>query len=671
MNRFLALISCLTIFFAGVAHASSEQFSDADKTLSPYFFIEDRDDGVENFPLKNTDVDVVISGVIANVRVKQCYANMGSVPISGRYIFPGSTRAAVHGMTMTIGERVIRAKIKEKKEAKKIYETAKKAGKSASLLVQQRPNVFSMDVANIMPGDTVDIDLRFTELLIPEEGTYAFVYPAVVGPRYSTLTAGTSLLGEQWAKNPYLKKGSESRTAFNISVSLAAGMALQEVKCLTHETKVDFQDDSRALITLPNPADFSGNRDYILRYRLAGRRIASGLLLQQGEKENFFLLMAQPPQRVKPEMIPPREYIFVVDVSGSMSGFPLDTAKGLLRDLIANLKPADSFNVLLFAGGTHVMAEKSVPAVPAEIRRAFNMIDNSRGGGGTELLKAMKRAMVLPYNEGTSRTLVVVTDGYINAEHEVFESIHKQLGSTNVFTFGIGSSVNRYLVEGLAKAGQGTPFVVTTPAEAGPAARKFRDYISSPVLTDIALSFQGLDTYDIEPLAIPDLFAERPVVVFGKFKGEPKGTIALAGKSGEGDFHTVFDVSEEPFDKSISGLDYLWARSRIGRISYFNPRHADPGNRDEIVSLGLRYNLLTAFTSFVAVDEIIRNPDGGSRDVKQPLPLPKGVSNLAIGGGMNQVPEPELAIMILLIFGLLLVGRLRKRKPASIPSRRK
>ncbi len=671
MNRFLALISCLTIFFAGAAHASSEQLSDADKTLSPYFFIEDRDDGVENFLLKNTDVDVVISGVIANVRVKQRYANMSSAPISGRYIFPGSTRAAVHGMTMTIGERMIRAKIKEKKEAKKIYETAKKAGKSASLLVQQRPNVFSMDVANIMPGDTVDIELRFTELLIPEEGIYEFVYPTVVGPRYSTLTAGTSPPGEQWVKNPYLKKGSESRTAFNISVSLAAGMALQEVNCLTHETKVDFQDDSRALITLSNPADFGGNRDYILRYRLAGRQIASGLLLQKGEKENFFLLMAQPPQRVKPEMIPPREYIFVVDVSGSMSGFPLATAKGLLRDLIGNLKPTDSFNVLLFAGGAHVMAEKSVPAVPAEIRRAFNMIDNSRGGGGTELLKAMKRAMDLPYNEGTSRTLVVVTDGYINAEHEVFESIQKHLGSSNVFTFGIGSSVNRYLVEGLAKAGQGTPFVVTTPAEAGPAARKFRDYISSPVLTDLALSFQGLDTYDIEPLAIPDLFAERPVVVFGKFKGEPKGTIALTGKGGGDDFHTVFDVSEEPFDESISGLDYLWARSRIGRISDFNPRHANPGNRDEIVSLGLRYNQLTAFTSFVAVDEIIRNTDGGSRDVKQPLPLAKGVSNLAVGGGMNQVPEPELAIMVLLIFGLLLVGQLRKRKPASIPLRRK
>ena len=669
MKRLLALISFIIICMAGAAHAS-DKTAEPDKTLSPYFWIEGRDSGVDNFPLKNTDVDVAISGVIANVTVKQRYANMGSEPINGRYIFPGSTRAAVHGMKMTIGERVIHARIKEKKEAKKIYEKAKKAGKSASLLEQQRPNVFSMDVANILPGDTVDIELRFTELLVPEEGTYEFVYPMVVGPRYSTKTADTSPPGEQWVKNPYLKKGSEPRTGFDISVSLAAGMTLQEVTCPTHDTKISFQGDSQAIIRLSDPAVFGGDRDYILRYRLSGRQISSGLLLQKGDRENFFLLIAQPPERVKPDMIPPREYIFVVDVSGSMNGFPLDTAKGLLRDLIRGLKPTDSFNVLLFAGGSQVMSEKSVPAVPAEIMRAIRMIDNSRGGGGTKLLKAMNRAMALPRQEGVSRTMVMVTDGYINAEREVFESIQKNLGSTNVFAFGIGSSVNRYLIEGLAKAGRGEPFVVTTPAEAGPAARKFREYIASPALTDITLSFNGLETYDVEPAAIPDLFSERPVVVFGKFKGDPKGTIELSGKNGEGDFYTAFDVSEMPFDGTISGLDYLWARSRIARISDFNPRHANPENREEIVSLGLTYNLLTAFTSFVAVDEIVRNPDGNSKDVKQPLPLPKGVSNLAVGG-MNQVPEPELVLMGLLMLGLALTELLKRKKSAvKVPQRR-
>jgi Ca-activated chloride channel family protein len=346
-----------------------------------------------------------------------------------------------------------------------------------------------------------------------------------------------------------------------------------------------------------------------------------------------------------------------------MNGFPLDTAKGLLRDLIRGLKPTDSFNVLLFAGGSQVMSEKSTPAVPAEIRKAMQMIDNSRGGGGTELLKAMNRAMALPRREGVSRTMVLVTDGYINADREVFESIQKNLGSTNVFAFGIGSSVNRYLIEGLAKAGQGEPFVVTTPAEAGPAARKFREYIASPVLTDMALSFSTLETYDVEPAAIPDMFSDRPVVVFGKFKGDPKGTIELSGKNGEGDFRNAFDVSEVPFDETVTGLDYLWARSRIAHISDFNPRHANPENREEIVSLGLTYNLLTAFTSFVAVDEIVRNPDGNSKDAKQPLPLPKGVSNLAVGG-MNQVPEPELVLMGLLMLGLVLIELLKRKKSA-------
>ena len=659
MGRIIVLVCCFTVLIGSEVNVFAED-NTSGKTLSPYFFIEGDDSGSDSFPLKNTDVSVAITGVIADVTVKQTYANMGSGVINGHYIFPGSTRAAVHGMKMVIGERVIHARIKEKSAARKTFEKAKKQGKNASLLEQHRPNVFSMEVANIMPGDTIEIELRYTELLVPEKGTYEFVYPTVVGPRYTTLPDNGTQTGEKWVQNPYLKEGTDSHTGFDSSVFLSAGMKLQELSCPTHDTTVSYEDESRAQVDLTRSAVFGGDRDYILRYRLADMLISSGLILEKGENENFFLLMAQPPAKVKPDVIPPREYTFVIDVSGSMNGFPLDTAKVLLEDLISSLLPTDSFNVLLFAGGSRVMSETPVPATPEHIRKAVQMIEDSNGGGGTELLKAMKRAMALERREGVSRTMVIVTDGYISAEREVFAQIQNNLDHTNVFAFGIGSSVNRYLIEGIAKSGQGEPFVVTSPEQARPAAQKFREYISSPVLTDIKLKFKGMEVYDVEPPTVSDLFAERPVVVFGKWKGEKQGTIELSGKNGEGIFTQTFNLGDVALNEASHGLDYLWARSRIGRISDYNLRKGAPEQREQIVELGLTYNLLTSFTSFVAVDELVRNPGGNGKDLKQPLPLPKGVSNLAVGGGIKNVPEPEIVLLALLVFTALILSYLQK-----------
>ena len=647
MKRFLMVLWML-VAGAGIEAGAEAGSVPAAKTLSPYFFIESEESSADRFPLKQTDVEVVITGVIADVRVRQTYANMGGDVISGRYIFPGSTRAAVHGMTMTIGERVVKARIKEKVQAKKIYEQAKKQGKNASLLEQKRPNVFSMEVANIMPGDTITIELRYTELLVPTDGTYEFVYPTVVGPRYSTLADNEVNRDENWVKNPYLAEGSEPRTGFNIGVSVLAGMKLQELNCRSHDTTISYLDESRARIELADASRFGGDRDYILRYRLADLMISSGLILEKGEKENFFLLMAQPPERLNPEIIPSRDYSFVIDVSGSMHGFPLDTAKTLLEDLVSGLRPMDSFNVLLFAGDSRVMAESSLPATPENVRKAIGFIEASSGGGGTELLKAMKRVTSLPGKEGISRTIVVVTDGYINAEREVFTHIHDNLDSANVFAFGIGSSVNRYLIEGMARAGGGEPFVVTSPEEARPTAQKFRDYISSPVLTDIKIDYDGIDVYDVEPPSVPDLFARRPVIVFGKYRGGENGRITISGKNGGGQFLQTFPVSESSMEEGAGGLGYLWARSRIARISDYSDRNSNSEERDEIVNLGLAYNLLTRFTSFVAVDEMVRNEGGSSRDVRHPLLLPKNVSNLAVSGGMQKVPEPGMMILALL-----------------------
>jgi Ca-activated chloride channel family protein len=369
--------------------------------------------------------------------------------------------------------------------------------------------------------------------------------------------------------------------------------------------------------------------------------------------------MVQPPQRVEIGQIPPREYIFVLDVSGSMHGFPLDTAKVLMRELIGGLRPTDSFNVILFSGGSRLLAPRSLPATAENVSQAIAEIERESGGGGTELGQALEQALALPENKGVSRTTIVVTDGFISAEASVFEGIRKNLNRSNLFAFGIGSSVNRHLIEGMARAGQGEPFVAIDGDEAKEVAKRFQEYVRLPALTDIAVHTDGFETYDVEPLSIPDLFADRPLVVFGKWRGiggSATGTIRVTGVGGVGGYENVFDAAEAESSEDNRALRYLWARERVKRLS-------DDGSENEetrlaVTELGLNYELLTRYTSFVAVHEVIRNPNGQAKNVNQPLPLPQGVEDSAVA-----VPEPELALLLMLV--LLLLGMTRVRRAWS------
>ncbi|MHC1743804.1 MAG: VIT domain-containing protein [Syntrophobacteraceae bacterium] len=657
--RHLVAVCAIVLSPIGPTAALAEQASE--KTLSPYFLVEGDEPSGGRFPLKETDVLVTINGVIADIRVTQKYGNEGAQPINARYVFPASNQASVHGLKMTIGEQVVTAKIKEREVARQDFENAKREGKSASLLEQQRPNVFTMNVANILPGDEVLVDLHYTELLVPTDGTYELVYPTVVGPRYSSQPEAGAPETDLWVKSPYLKAGSAPRTEFNIAVSVTTAIPLQDLVCTSHKVDIQWDTPATARVALAPTGDFGGNRDFILRYRLVGKEIQTGLLLSEGEKENFFLLMVQPPERVKAQDIPPREYVFVLDVSGSMHGFPLDTAKVLIRDLISHLREKDLFNVILFSGTSSVMAPSSVPANSDHVASAVRHIDAQQGGGGTELAAALKTALALPRDESVSRSVVVITDGYIAAEKEAFSLIEQNLNRCNVFAFGIGSSVNRYLIDGVAKAGLGEPFVVTKPEEAPAAASRFRSYIQSPVLTNIQAQFKDFDVYDVEPPSIPDLFAQRPLVIFGKWRGEAKGAVEICGTNGAGPYVHSLDVKELKPIKAPSALPYLWARSRIARLSDYAAGTGHDENREEVTALGLNYSLLTRYTSFIAVLETVRNTNTPARDVDQPLPLPQNVSNFAVGGGMANAPEPELAFLIplLLILTILFLNRRR------------
>ena len=393
-----------------------------------------------------------------------------------------------------------------------------------------------------------------------------------------------------------------------------------------------------------------------------------GLTLGKGEKENFFMLMVQPPERYQTEDITPREYIFVLDVSGSMYGYPLDTAKKLIRDLVTNLRETDRFNLILFSGASLQMSPVSVPATVENIGKATALIDAQEGGGGTELVPALENALAIPAEKEVSRSIVVITDGYIAEEKEIFDLINKNAGAASFFSFGIGSSVNRYLIDGIAQTGMGEAFVVTDDQKAAETAEKFRTYIQYPLLTDIRVDYEGFDVYEVEPSVLSTLFAQRPIVLFGKWRGEPAGTIRITGKSGSRDYVQEIQVSDaEPLEEN-NIIRYLWARKKVERLTdYGFSEDLKGAAKKEVTQIGLDYSMITPYTSFIAVTETIRNESGESTDVKQPIPLPRQVSDLAIGG---YTVGSEPGFMLLLAFaaaaaGINVYSRNRRRRTAG------
>jgi Ca-activated chloride channel homolog len=626
----------LLVLFGGVKAEKPAQ-ADSDRTLSPFFFVQS-DDATDRLPLKSTAAEATISGVIADVEVTQVYKNEGKNTLEAIYIFPGSTRSAVYAMRMTIGKRTIEAKIQEREAARQTYEKALSEGKTASLLEQQRPNVFQMNVGNILPGDEIVVKLNYTEVLVPQDGTYEFVYPTVVGPRYSNQPSATAGKQDKWVANPYLEEGKDAPFTFTFSCKINCGMPIARLTSPSHEIDVEYTGKNSAHIGLKE-SNKTNNRDVLIQYSLSGDSIESGLLLNIGKTEDFFLLMLEPPKRVESAMIVPREYIFVVDVSGSMHGFPLEVAKTLMKDLLGNLRPTDFFNVMCFSGGNTVLSPRSLPANAANVQKAIDALDSRQGGGGTELMPALRNAMALPRaEENISRSMIVVTDGYVAVEKEAFDYIRSNLNKGNVFAFGIGNAVNRFLIEGMARAGMGEPFIIQNGDDAIATAKKFREYIDSPVLTDIQVKFNGLNVSEVEPPSIPDLFAKKPVVFFGKYSGTPQGTIVITGKTAGKPYKQEIRVSEGKVSTTNKALRYLWARHRIIRLADMVKLERDDKRIKEVTDLGLTYNLLTDYTSFVAVDNEVRTQGKPRETVKQPLPLPQGVSNYAVGGQMSPAP---------------------------------
>jgi Ca-activated chloride channel homolog len=623
-------------------------------------------------PLKHTDVQAEISGMIARVTVTQEFRNDAADKIEAVYVFPLSQNSAVDEMTMHVGSRTVKGLIKKREEARAIYENAKNSGRVASLLDQERPNIFTQSVANIMPGETVKIVIRYVEHLKFDEGTYEFVFPMVVGPRYIPGTPTGTKAGGGWAYDtnqvpdaskitpPVAVPGTRAGHDIDVKVTLDAGMSIDAIQATTHEVDIQRPSGHKAIVSLRDKQTLP-NKDFILRYDIAGKKIKEGVLAHNGPKGGYFTLMVQPPDRPMAEDITPKELVFVLDTSGSMHGFPIEKAKESMRAAIRQLNPLDTFNLITFAGDTRILWPKPVPATQSNVEQAIAFMNSHSGGGGTEMMKAIRASLEGSGSQQHVRIVCFMTDGYVGNEAEIIREI-QQHSNARVFSFGIGSSVNRYLLDKMAEVGRGEVEYVGLSDDGSAAAKRFAERVRNPLLTDIQIEWNGLPVSEVYPQRVPDLFSAKPLVLSGRFSSAASGVVRVRGKVGGRAVTRELAVNFPASEPANASLATLWARRKVDALMHQGERNA----QEEITQLGLQYSLMTPFTSFVAVEQMVVTDGGTPRRVDVPVEMPEGVSYDHVFGPAGERKMAYQAAASSVGNGAVFAPRSKRAAPAPV-----
>lgn len=592
-------------------------------------------------PLKHTDVKVEISGFLSRVNVTQQFENPFKEKIEAVYVFPLPAGAAVDAMTMVVGERTVRGKIMRREEAQAVYEAAKAGGQVASLLDQERPNIFTQSVANILPGEQVKITISYVETLKYEAGSYEFSFPMVVGERYipgdvtGQQAPGTSPDTTQVPDASRISPrrapaGTRAGHDISLDVMLDAGLPIDDIQGKSHEVELERLNAHTARVRLKNIATIP-NKDFVLRYDVAGKNIQDAVLAHRSGKGGYFSLIIQPPERVTVADVTPKELVFVLDTSGSMQGFPIEKAKESMKLALDGLYPTDTFNLITFAGDTKILFPTPVRATSANLRRAQTFLASTAGYGGTEMMKAIKAALDGSGSQDHVRIVCFMTDGEVGNDMEIISEVQKH-PNARVFAFGIGESVNRFLLDKMSDAGRGEVEYVALNDDGSAAARRFHERVRNPLLTDISIDWNGLPVTDVYPQRIPDLFGAKPVVLTGRYTAAGNGIIRLKGKMSGREFVREIAVNFPEAESRNEVVSSLWARSRIDDLMAQDFGGVQRGTmkpelKETITSLGLEYRLMTQFTSFVAVEEMIVTDGGQPRRVDVPIEVPEGVSD--------------------------------------------
>jgi Ca-activated chloride channel family protein len=663
--RPLSVVVCLSLVTLTAIilwPAQSTVSAASDQTAGSLKIISKDGSAKSTCPLRHTEVRGAISGFLARVTVTQAFENTATQKIEAIYTFPLPDNAAVDDMTIQIGNRTVRGVIRKREEARAIYEQAKRTGHVAALLDQERPNIFAQSVANILPGEQVTVTISYLQTLEYEAGAYQFVFPMVVGPRYIP----GQPIGKQtggWApdtnKVPDASKITPqvtpraTRAGHDISIELAidAGVPLVQLSSWSHKIEVDRTGASSANVRLRNLSEIP-NKDFILKYDVAGEQISDAILSQADSQTvsrakdvagGYFTLILQPPAQLPESDITPKELVFVLDTSGSMMGLPIEKAKDLINHALDELYPGDTFNLITFSGDTRVLFPEPVYPTAENIRKAREALNAQHGYGGTEMMKAIRAALVPSDSQDHLRVVCFLTDGYVGNDLEIIGEVQRH-PNARVFAYGIGTAVNRFLIESMAKAGRGDSEVVTVNGNVDAAAHRLYQRLRSPVLTDISIDWHGLPVSDVYPRNIPDLFTGKPLVLSGRYTNATSGTITIHGKRAGDDFTREIPVHFNSTTSDGGIVSAFWARRKIDDLMSQDWAGLQTGNvqpevQKDITQLGLTYKLMTQFTSFVAVEDRVVTTNGKPQTVEVPVEMPEGVSyeGVFVVGGIERL----------------------------------
>lgn len=593
------------------------------------------DGPIEQCPLKHTDVVAEITGSVAQVEVTQTFQNPYDRKIEAIYVFPLPNRAAVNDMDIRVGDRTIKGLIKRRDEARAVYEAARQAGRIAALLDQERPNIFTQSVANILPGSEVVVTIRYFETVPYASGTYEFSFPMVVGPRF--IPGEPTNMGERGRSPdttevpdasritpPGLRPERRAGHDISLEVRLDAGATARDLASPSHQVRIDSNGRGGDIIRLKDE-DSIPNRDFVLRYRVDGDAPNLIVLPHRAEGDGYFLAMIQPEAHPAGTDISPKEMIFVVDCSGSMSDEPIEKVKEAMRYALQGLDPRDTFQIVRFSNQAQTFEPAPVPATPGNIARGLRYVARLSGDGGTIMLEGVKTALGYPEDPQHLRIVSFMTDGFIGNEEAILSYMAEHLGRARLFSFGVGTSVNRYLLDKMAGFGRGAVDYVLPGEDSGQAIRRFYDRIRSPYLTDIQIDWGGLAVTETHPREIPDLFLGQPVTVSGRYGQPGKAEVTLRARLGGKPYAQRFTVELPARQEEGEAIATLWARAHIEDLSDRLVVSKEPALIEEITRVALAHRLVSKYTSFVAVEEHIDTGPGKPALVEVPVCTPPGV----------------------------------------------
>lgn len=676
----MAVVSVGILMTAVVQAAEGEMAQDIhprDATSGTLLFKTESPGQYLTAPVLTTDVQMTISGLVVRATVRQQFKNDSAEWAEGLYVFPLPEQAAVDHLSMHIGERIIEGVIKERGEAKQTYEKAKSEGKRASLVEQERPNIFTTSVANIGPGDDITVEIQYQQTLHYDQGQFRVRFPMVVGPRYIPGIAngetGRSFDGNGWATNtnrvpdasritpPVLNPTHVSLNPVSLMIDLTPGFPLAHLESRYHAIQTQ-EHDGRYTITLaegPVPAD----RDFELMWQPAnGHAPTAALFTETKEGKGHALVMVMPPAAaaVQGRRIP-REVIFIIDTSGSMHGHSIEQAKAALQLAVARLSVEDRFNIIQFNSTMDALFSEAVPATQKNIAMAVQYVSRLIAQGGTEMLPALQRA--LDNKEHSQlRQVIFLTDGQVGNEDELFKAITARLGDSRLFTIGIGSAPNSHFMRKAAEFGRGTFTYIGKTTEVQDKMEALFRKIEQPALTDITLDLP-LDAHvEMFPSRIPDLYVDEPVVVSMEADRLPDHAI-LRGRFGRTPWQTDLSLSN---GQQHDGISVFWARAKIESLMNEEIQSTDKeALRRPVIDVALKHHLVSRYTSLVAVDVTPARPN--DKDVKthaMKTNLPHGQDYDHIFG----LPQTATSGQLQMLIGLLclavafLVFGLRNRR---------